>query len=592
MSESTPLGPDPRHLYTYQELPIGSTAVGLPPEKRQTGLWRYTRPRLETRLPPCQEACPLGNWIQRFVSLAGAGEIKEAVSALWLENPFPGLCGRVCYHPCQDSCNRAELEGATSIRAIERQLADRFLDQPLSPPVVKEKTGQKVAVVGGGPAGLAGAFFLTVLGHQATVFETREELGGIPRSGIPAYRLPREILDKEIADILALGVEVRTGVRIGRDLEMADLLEEHQALLLATGAWQSPSLNIPGQDLDGVERGLDFLARFNTGQTPDLEGEVLVIGGGNTAIDVIRTLLRLGVGPRLLYRRTREEMPAHRTEIEEAEEEGAEFRFLLSPQAIKESPQGGLTLTCDRMEIQGTDDQGRARVAPVAGEELEIRAGRIILATGEVPDLSFIDSGLETKGGCLAADDWGRTGEERVLAAGDVSGRPWTVTRAIGSAKRAAIALDHLLRGDDPGELIAKGRMARTMRAHLGLAREVGTGEEGVGLVELNLAYGSSSAPARIRRLPPKEREGNFQEVDQGLAESDLQEEAGRCLSCGVCRSCGNCYLFCPDGAAAPDPETGEYRIDYDFCKGCGICAVECPVAAITMEAEEGGGLG
>jgi len=587
------VGPDARKLYTYQELPIGATAVGMPPEKRRTGLWRYIRPRLETRLPPCQEACPAGNWIQRFVGLAGAGELEAAVSALWLENPFPGLCGRVCYHPCQESCNRAELDGATSIQAVERHLADRFLGEDLRPPVMRERTGRRVAVVGSGPAGLAGAFFLTVLGHRVTVFEAREELGGVPRLGIPAYRLPREILDREIERVLALGVEVRTGVRIGRDLGLSELLDQYEALLLATGAWASPPLGLPGEDLEGVSRGLDFLTGLNLGETPDLRGRVLVVGGGNTAIDVVRTLLRLGAGPRLLYRRTREEMPAHDQEIEEAEEEGAALEFLLAPKAIHKGPGGGLVLSCDRMKIQGTDDQGRARAVPVAGEGLGIEADRIILATGEVPDLSFMDGKLETEGVCLAADDWGRTSEPRVFAAGDLGGRPWTVSRAIGSAKRAAIALDRFLAGENPAELIKEGRLARTMRAHLGLAREAeGDREGGVSLTELNLAYSSPSPPARPRRLAPAERKGNFQEVDRGLPPAEAEAEAARCLSCGVCRECGNCYLFCPDGAVQREPGGGGYAIDYDYCKGCGICAAECPVAAITMEAEGGPELG
>jgi len=585
MARSKALGPDPQESYSYLELPIGATAVGLPAQGRRTGLWRYLRPRLQAKIPPCQEACPLGNWIQRFVAAAAAGDLAEAWRALRLENPFPGVCGRVCYHPCQEACNRRELDQATSIRAIERRLADHHFDQPFRPPLVREKRSARVAVVGAGPAGLAGAYFLALLGYQSTVFEAGREPGGIPQAAIPAYRLPRRVLNKEIEDILALGVELRTGCRIGRDLAFADLLADYEAVLLASGAHLSPALGLPGEDSPGVCQGLDFLQGRHFNEPVELGQRILVIGGGNAAIDVSRTLIRLGRSPAILYRRTRSEMPAHPGEIEDALAEGVEIHYLLSPTAIRESGSGGLSLECARMKLEGRDASGRPRAVPRHGQRASFEADQIILATGERPDLAYLPPEIERAGDRVRVNDWGQTSLAKVFAGGDVLDQPWTVAQAVGSAKRAAIALDLFLRGEDLASLA--GGPPRTMREHLGLDEDRPSGSRVVAALEdLNLNYCPTRPGREPKRLAPAERRRDFSEVDLGLDQSAALEEAGRCLSCGVCRMCGNCYLFCPDGAVRLVPETGRYAIDYDYCKGCGICQSECPVAAISMETE------
>jgi len=586
MARSKALGPDPQESYSYLELPIGSTAVGMPAQGRPTGLWRYLRPRLQARIPPCQEACPLGNWIQRFVAAAAADDLAGAWWALRLENPFPGLCGRVCYHPCQEACNRRDLDQATSIRAIERHLADRHFDQPPRPPLVRDKQSARVAVVGAGPAGLAGAYFLALLGYQSTVFEAGREPGGIPQTAIPAYRLPRRVLNKEIQDILALGIDLRLGCRIGRDLTFADLLAGYEAVLLASGAQLSPALDLPGQDSPGVFQGLDFLQGRHFDEPVDRGQRILVIGGGNAAIDVSRTLIRLGRSPAILYRRTRSEMPAHPAEIEDALAEGVEIHYLLAPTAIREGRTGGLSLECARMELAGPDSSGRPRAVPRPGPSASFEADQIILAAGQRPDLAYLPPEVERAGDRVRVNDWGQTSLARVFACGDVLDQPWTVTRAVGSAKRAAIALDLFLRGEDLAGLAASGGPPRTMREHLGLEESSRPGSPAVTLADLNLAYCPSRPGREPERLAPEERRRDFSEVDLGLDEAAALEEAGRCLSCGVCRMCGNCYLFCPDGAVRLVTETGRYAIDYDYCKGCGICQNECPVAAITMETE------
>lgn len=585
MNTPKALGPDIQNLYTYKELPIGATSIGLPPG-RKTGLWRYLRTFFEEKTPPCQDACPLGNWIQRFVTRLGQEKLEDAWWALKLENPFPGVCGRVCYHPCEAACNRKELEGPTSVQAIERYLADHFLHTSCTPPITKDKQGKRMAVVGSGPAGLACAYFLAVMGYKVSVFEALNELGGVPRIGIPAYRLPRHVLDKEIADILSLGIEVNTGCRVGKDMAFSRLLD-YDAVFLATGSHMEAPLHIPGEEYEGVYRGLEFLSRFNRKESIRLGEKILVIGGGNVAIDVVRTLVRLDRQPLLLYRRTRAEMPAFCEEIDEALEEGIEMQYLLSPVAIQRSGHKALTLECAKMKKEGLGKDGRALVVPIEGEYLSFQADQIILATGEAPDLSFLDQGLQLTNGLIRVNEWGQTNHDKVFAGGDVIDQPWTVSEAIGSAKRAAIAIDHYLRGENLEEIAKTGALARTMREHLGidngLPQRKGTLTS---TKDLNLAYCTPLARRKTNKLSHSDRVGNFDEVNLGMGHEEALKETERCLSCGVCKMCGNCYLFCPDAAIALDPNIDRYVIDYEYCKGCGICHNECPVGAISIQSE------
>ena len=585
MNKSKVLGPDIQNLYTYSELPIGATAVGLP-EGRETGLWRYMRPTIEEKIPPCQEACPAGNWIQRFVDATASGNLDEAWRALKLENPFPGVCGRVCYHPCEESCIRKEFDGSTLIHLVERSLADSFFNERLTPPIVRKKQDKKTAVVGSGPAGLACAYFLRVLGYEVTMFEARNELGGIPQTGIPAYRLPKEILNKEIGDIIALGIEVRKGCRIGKDVDFSELFT-YDAIFLATGAHQTPPVNIPGVTNEGVYQGMDFLARYNMESSIDVGERVLVIGGGNVAIDVSRTLIRLGIQPTLLYRRTRSEMPAHPEEIDDALAEGARFQYLLSPVSIRKSEKTGLILECAKMKIQGVDPDGRPRAVPLEGKRVSFETDQVILAIGEVPDCSYLSKEFDLTKKLLWVSECGQTSVEKVFAGGDMIDQPWNISEAIGSAKRAAIAMDHFLKGDDLQNLVRQGALAKTMREHLDLDISPEPGHREVATFhDLNLSYVRSFSSQLSGKLPTAERICDFREVNSGLDLDAAIKVAGRCLSCGVCKMCGNCYLFCPDGAVQINPTTGRYAINYQYCKGCGICQNECPVGAITIEAE------
>jgi NADPH-dependent glutamate synthase beta subunit-like oxidoreductase len=566
------------------ELPIGATAIAMPPVKRQTGLWRYKKPLFEDRIPPCEDTCPLGNWIQRFIAEFSSENLEEAWRILKLENPFPGVCGRVCYHPCEGSCNRLELEGATKIHSIERYLADHFSEEPVKPQTQREKQASNVAVVGSGPAGLACAYFLAGFGYGVTVFEAENRPGGIPQMGIPEYRLPRDILDKEIADILSLGIELKTNCRVGKDVGFEDLLE-YDAVFLATGAHQGRALDIPGEEHEGVFQGLEFLKRFNLGDPLDLGDNIVIIGGGNTAIDVTRTVLRMGRQAGILYRRTRNEMPAYAEEIDDALAEGSQLQHLISPVAIRKNKQGGLSIDCARMKLEGRDKDGRMRPVPIEGETVSFEADNIILATGEVPDLNYLPEDFSLQRAQIPVNEWGQTTNEKIFAGGDIIAQPWTIADAIGSAKRAAIAIDVFLR---EGKIPEDPRgLPRTVREHLGFVEPRADGAKKIASSEyLNLAYEQLSPGMEQGKLSPEQRVQNFEEVQQGMTFDDALREAKRCLSCGVCRMCGNCYLFCPDSCVYLDEEKGRYVIDYEFCKGCGICHNECPVATIELEAQ------
>jgi len=362
----------------------------------------------------------------------------------------------------------------------------------------------------------------------------------------------------------------------------------YDAVFLATGAHRANQIGIAIEARENIYQGLDFLAQTNRGQPLETGEKVLVIGGGNVAIDVCRTLIRQGSAPSLLYRRTRNEMPAHPAEICDAQDEGLQFQYLLAPASIKPSQNDRVSLECAKMKIDGTGPDGRPRVVPLAGEFQSFEADQIILATGEMPDLSYLPEDIVLSNGLVQVNETGQTSIGKVFAGGDISGQRWTVAEAIGSAKRAAIGMDHYLRGDDLPEIIGQGQIAGTMRVHLGIEEAPAPDAQDVATVkDLNLAYTCSLPVHHSEKIPVAARVSDFSEVDCGLNETAAIEEAQRCLSCGVCKMCGNCYLFCPDGAVEYDAKLAQYVINYEYCKGCGICFRECPSGTICVKTEE-----
>ncbi len=553
----------------------------------KTGTWRYLTPAYADKLAPCNEVCPAGEDIEAAMVLAGREDFLGAWRKITEENPLPRVCGRVCFHPCEGGCNRREFDEPTSINALERFLGDFAFQagERLPRPVKRRK--ERVAVIGSGPAGLACAYHLASLGYGVVLFEALPKLGGMLRYGIPEYRLPKEILDQEIERILELGVKVRTGCRVGVDVPWAEL-DEYDAVFLGTGAWQSLPLHIPGEE--AALSGVAFLKKINSGEPVALGSRVAVLGGGNTAMDAARSALRLGCKPFVIYRRTKEEMPAWEEEISEAEEEQIEFVFLSSPRKIlvENGVVKGIVCTKNLLGPPGKD--GRREPRAIENSDFTLSVDSVISAIGENPDLTVLPSGLRGSSGSVSVDETGATELKKMFAGGDVVAQPRTVSYAIGSGKRAALAIDARLCGKDAGEALrrarqgGKGSLSRTRYAN---EPSDGNAQQVVTFGNLNTAYFTRQSRQAGEKTPAAARTKNFGEITAGLSPAAAVQEAKRCFNCGVCNLCHNCFLYCPDLAISARPDGDGYAINYDYCKGCCICVEECPRGAISIEVKK-----
>jgi 2-oxoacid:acceptor oxidoreductase delta subunit (pyruvate/2-ketoisovalerate family) len=522
----------------------------------ETGAWRTERPVYLDLLPPCNHACPAGENVQRWLYLAEEREYEAAWRELMRDNPFPAVMGRVCYHPCQTACNRTALDEAVGINSVERFLGDEALRRGWTVDAPAPPSGRHVLVVGAGPAGLAAAYHLRRLGHDVTVRDAGAQAGGMMRVGIPAYRLPRDVLDLEIARIVELGISLELGTRVD-DLEAA--AREFDAVFLGIGAQLSKRAYLPAGDSARILDALGVLRAVASGERPQLGRTVVVYGGGNTAMDVARTARRLGaIDAVVVYRRTRERMPAHAIEVEEATEEGVQMRWLSTIAYA-----GTATIRIEQVRL---DDAGAPQPT---GEFDELAADSVVLAIGQDVDRSLLAtvSDVDEPGGLIAIGPDMMTGRAGIFAGGDAVAGDRTVTSALGHGKRAAREIDAWLRG-----------AAYRPPALPALADAD----------HLNLWY-YSDAPASIRpTLELARRTSTFDEVVGGLDEVTALFEARRCLSCGNCFECDNCYGVCPDNAVIKLGPGQRFVIDLNYCKGCGICAAECPSGAITMVHEEG----
>mgnify|MGYP000159067522 CR=1 FL=1 len=494
-------------------------------------------------IAPCKAACPAGIPVQGYVALIAQGKFAEALALIREAIPFPGVCGRVCHHPCEAACRRGEHDNPIAIQYLKRFVSDSVSRQTSNVKRQASNVKHRVAVVGSGPAGLTAAYFMAREGYPVTVFEALPVAGGMMAVGIPAYRLPRDVLESEIKAIESLGVEIRTNTPIGPngDLSLDDLRRDYDAVFLAVGAHGSRRLNIEGEDLTGVLHGVDFLREVNLGREVAVGERVVVVGGGNVAIDSAMVARRLG-GQQvtILYRRSREEMPAHPWEIEEAEEEGIAFQFLATPIRILGQDDRVTGLECLRMELGEPDESGRRRPVPIPGSEFVIEADTVIVAIGQVLSGDW-RLGI---GDWIAADPVTlQTKLEGVFAGGDAVTGPATVIEAIAAGKRAAESIARYLRGED----LAAGR---TLWPPDTSEVEYYTPP----VIE-------PQARVQMPKLPVSERAG-FAEINLGFSEEAAVAEAKRCLSCGICSECLECVKVCEPAAIDHDAKGQRLSLD------------------------------
>ena len=527
----------------------------------KTGNWTFFAPVYADRIAPCAQACPLGVPIARYMHLLKKGEYREAWKLIVSANPLPAVTGRVCYHECEGGCNRKELDEALNIHGVERFLGDAAIDEnwQLDPPA-ETVEGPPVAVLGSGPAGLGCAYALRMQGYPVIVYERENSPGGMLRVGVPQFRMPRRLLDAEIARLERIGVEFRCGRAVE---DLAEISRLVRAVFLGSGAHGSRDPRVEGSVLEGVFFGLDFLKAYNCGQPPETGRKLAIIGGGNTAIDVARAGRRLGAEVDLYYRRTESEMPAHPEELAEARAEGARFNFQVAPLLLTSESGGRVTaVRFVRMRQGDLDESGRARPMPIEGSEFRAAADMVVFAVGEVPELDYLGPDGEKEGGRLAVDQLCRTSRPGVFAGGDIVPGENSVSHALADGIAAARNMGLLFK--NPGYMV-RIRPAQTP----------------VDRGQLNLDYFSAAPRAEATPRLESEPVGSA-EARSTLTPDQAAAEAGRCINCGTCVDCDNCLIFCPDMAIYC--HNGGYMVKTDYCKGCGICAEECPRGVIAME--------
>ncbi len=551
----------------------------------KTGSWRFARPIYRNKNAPCSVACPAGNYIPQVAMHLSMGNVQQAFNTLITENPFPATCGRVCFHTCESACNRNDQDQPVAIHCLERFVGDMAISEefPITPP--DRYLDKRVAIVGAGPAGLSAAYFLALLGIKSKIFESTDRPGGIMQWGIPGHRLPRNVLNYEIKRILELGVEIEYNCPVDPAL-FSRLQTEFDAVFAGPGLSVPLTLGIPGEDL--VQDGLAFLKSVQAGQTPCVKGRVAVIGGGNTAIDVARTLKRSGADPVIVYRRRQQDMPAFGEEIEETLAEGIEIMALLSPVSVRKE---GDQLTLELVAMTpatgdtATDSQGRTRVVPVEGE------GRMLYVAG-------VYSGI----GAACHEVWQPAGQGvfpqismalencPVVYGGDVVNPVQSVTHAIASGKAGAMALCTLFK--EGPEAVEHALAACRVGNGEALSMErYGNGpralvhDQVVAAQNINTDYFPHEPRTAPGRELPAVAVTTFDEVEKTFTPDLALTEVMRCYQCGFCNECGNCRIFCPENAVSRC--NGGKEIDLDYCKGCGVCSIECPRNAITMEEEK-----
>ncbi len=536
------------------------TDLTTPPDlthERRTGPVRVQRPQYLDLMPPCNHACPAGENIQAWLSLATEGKFREAWDVIVRDNPLPAVHGRVCYHPCESNCNRKEFDNPISIHAIERFLGDLALDEAWTPAINVPPSGKKVLVVGAGPSGLSCAHHLALLGHEVEIRDAAPLAGGMMRYGIPAYRLPRNILDGEIARLKRMGIQITLSDRV------IDLLESihfghFDAAFVAIGAHLGKKTEIPARDAGKILDAVTFLRDVESGKAPALGRRVAIYGGGNTAMDAARVAMRLGSEPLIIYRRDREHMPAHEIEADEAIEEGVDIHWLRTIKSIEAT-----TFTVEKMQI---DENGRPRPT---GEYETIEADDLILALGQDTDTTFLQKVPDIKfkdDGTVEVNAQMMTGHPGIFAGGDMVPSERTVTIGVGHGKKAARNIDSFLRQESyykPSPKLLATYDKLKLWYFAGVKQQTQT--------QIDLAH----------------RKDGFGEVVGGLSKEEAQFESKRCFSCGNCFECDGCYAACPEDAIIKLGPGNRYEFDFNKCTGCATCFDQCPCHAISIIPEQ-----
>jgi NADPH-dependent glutamate synthase beta subunit-like oxidoreductase/Pyruvate/2-oxoacid:ferredoxin oxidoreductase delta subunit len=524
------------------------------------------RPKYAEKTPPCVLHCPIGTdirgWITTFAKAEDFNRTNEqALHLAWQKitdlNPFPAVCGRVCPYPCEAACNRKEKDGAVAINALERFIGDFGISSGWKfSKTSEESRPEKIAVIGSGPAGLSCAYQLSRGGYPVAIFEAFSRPGGMLRYGIPPYRLPREVLDAEIQRILDLGVELRCGFVVGKDISLDQLRQDYKAIFIGIGAHKGLRLGIPGEDAQNVLTGAEFLNRANSGEMVEVGTRVLVVGGGDTAIDAARICRRLGAEVTILYRRTRDEMPAIAREVDAALEEDVAIEFLTAPTEVLRDAVTACGLKCTRMELGDPDASGRPKPIPIPGSEFEMEASTIIAAISQEPEFERIPEIRDKQR--LSADEWGTTTETGIYAGGDDLELALVAT-AINQGRMAAQAIHAHLLGNDPTKPVLLPEASKV-------------------IADWHMEAERHERP----RLPIEKRDMNA-EIEGALQEEEALEEAKRCMSCGLCMDCESCWTYCTNNCFLRLPKGEHYRIKMDLCNGCKKCAEGCPTGYLEL---------
>ena len=557
-------------------------------ELNKTGSWRFVRPIYDEKTAPCSAACPAGEDIARIEMLSSQGRYREALETILLENPFPAICGRVCFHTCETACNRSGLDEPIAIHGIERFIGDAAVRDNLTFSLERlPDNGKKICIVGAGPSGLAAAYFLTRLGYSCDVFEAGAEPGGILRWGIPRYRLPDAVVNAEVQRIKNLGVKIICNTRATQNF-LEEAKDRYHAFFIGCGHGRSLKMNIPGENM--ALDGLDFLNRMRTEKTESLNnGTAAVIGGGNTAIDVARSLVRLGVKAILAYRRRKQDMPAFQYEVETAVKEGIKIMELFSPSSIAQDG-GEYILTLQPMKRSGMEtDTGRARVVPDGETTQELRVQRIFTAIGAEPSEPWQLPSKENAETVYLSHCAFMANNPPFLFGGDLTNPTKSVADAIASGKQSAIVLDTFFKkgmnaiADRLNSCLVGNGPALSMERYLDGKRS-NRNPDMVSYENINVDYFSPAPRIKAESHALDKQVNPFDEIETTFTIRQVMEETRRCFNCGICNACDNCRIFCPE--IAVDLQDAQRRINLDYCKGCGICVVECPRTAMALEEE------